>query len=161
MSGDARLEGVLRRGGGSKSAMPEHVRPNDAATRIRVLLVDDDANVLESTRLVLEMSDFDVRTAMTGHDALEAGDVFRPEVVLLDIGLPDMDGWATGRQVRESDWGRDAVLVALTGWGRREDVRRSREAGFDHHLIKPMDPDSLLALIGSARTTTARAADAA
>ena len=132
-----------------------------AVAGVRVLLVDDNAEVLESTQLVLEMMDFDVRTATSGTEALDLGEGFEPEVVLLDIGLPGMDGWTAAKQMRTHDWGQNALLVAVTGWGREEDLRRSREAGFDHHLLKPMDPDELLNLLGSVRGSHFSQADAA
>ncbi len=133
----------------------------DRGVEIRVLLVDDNNDVLESTQLVLEMMGFEVVTASSGQGALERGAGFEPTIVLLDIGLPGMDGWTTARHIRDTDWGKEAMLVAMTGWGRREDIQRSREAGFDHHLIKPMDPDALLSLLYSARPSAERAADAA
>jgi DNA-binding response OmpR family regulator len=81
--------------------------------------------------------------------AVEAAGEFRPNVVLLDIGLPRMNGYDAARKIREHSWGEGMVLVALTGWGQEEDRRRSREAGFDHHMIKPVDPDLLLRLLAS------------
>jgi CheY-like chemotaxis protein len=78
---------------------------------------------------------------------VEAAKTFRPDVVLLDIGLPELNGYDVARQIREHPWGQQMVLVALTGWGQEEDRRRSQEAGFDHHLTKPVDPAALTKLL--------------
>jgi len=80
---------------------------------------------------------------------------FRPDVVLLDIGLPVLNGYDAARQIRAQSWGRDMVLIALTGWGQGEDRLRSREAGFDHHLVKPVDTDTMLRLLDDLQTTPA------
>ena len=82
-----------------------------------------------------------------GPSALEAARSFRPEVVLLDIGLPGMDGYHVARLLRAEDCGRDARIIAITGYGHEEDRRRSREAGFDHYLVKPIDYRSLVPLL--------------
>jgi CheY-like chemotaxis protein len=82
-------------------------------------------------------------------EAVEVAGEFRPDVVLLDIGMPRMNGYEAARKIREQPWGNGTVLVALTGWGQEEDRRRSREAGFDHHMIKPVEPDLLLKLLAS------------
>ncbi len=81
----------------------------------------------------------EVRTAGDGQEAVEVAEAFRPDVVLLDIGMPRLDGYGAARRIREQPWGRDRVLVALTGWGQEEDKRQSREAGFDAHMTKPVD----------------------
>jgi CheY-like chemotaxis protein len=72
---------------------------------------------------------------------------FRPDVVLLDLGLPRRNGYEAARMIRGESWGRDVVLIALTGWGQEQDRRRSRDAGFDHHLVKPVDPKALMKLV--------------
>jgi CheY-like chemotaxis protein len=78
---------------------------------------------------------------------LDVGARVRPEVFILDIGMPEISGYELASRIRQQLWGRDAVLIALTGWGQREDKERSREAGFDHHLTKPVDPDQLERLL--------------
>ena len=127
----------------------------------RVLLIDDGEADRRFCADALTHAGFAVETAADGPSGLRALYQVHPDVVLLDIVLPGMDGWTTARHIRNTVWGKDAVLVAITGWGRLEDIRRSREAGFDHHLIKPMDPDALLSLLSSARPSAERAADAA
>ena len=80
---------------------------------------------------------------------MEAAATFRPDVILLDIGLPELNGYDVARRIREQPWGKSMVLVALTGWGQEEDRRRSQEAGFNHHLTKPVDPAALKKLLAS------------
>ena len=105
----------------------------------RVLVVDDNRDALETLEMLLHLLGAEVQTAADGRSALETLRRFRPAVVVLDIGLPDMDGYEVARRVRQEPGGREALLIALTGWGEEEDHRRSREAGIDHHLVKPVD----------------------
>ena len=88
-----------------------------------------------------------IATAFDGMHALEVGAEFHPDVVLLDIGLPKLNGYDTARRIRQEQWGRDVVLVALTGWGKDEDRRRSSEAGFNSHLVKPVEFEQLVGLL--------------
>ena len=78
--------------------------------------------------------------AHDGPEALQQAERFHPDIVFLDIGMPTLDGHETAKLIRRQPWGKDMVLVALTGWGQHEDRRRSKDAGFDHHLVKPADP---------------------
>jgi PAS domain S-box-containing protein len=112
----------------------------------RVLVVDDNRDSAESIALLAEIWGHEVRTALDGPSALDIAAAYRPEVILLDIGLPGMDGYEVARQLRQRQGG-DPVLVAMTGYGMEEDRRRSREAGFDHHLVKPVDPEGLRVLL--------------
>jgi PAS domain S-box-containing protein len=113
----------------------------------RVLIVDDNDDVLVSLENVVRVLGCDIRTARDGETALDEGERFKPNIVLMDLGMPGMDGLETGRRMRQRAWGRRMLLVAVTGWGRREDRRRSKEAGFDHHMVKPVDPAALAALL--------------
>jgi len=113
----------------------------------RILVVDDNVDNAESIRLLFQLAGHQVRTAYNGHDALAAACAFRPEVVLLDIGLPGMDGYEVARRLREAAGGKKMLLIAQTGYGQEEDRRRSREAGFYAHLVKPVDPGALKALL--------------
>jgi signal transduction histidine kinase len=113
-------------------------RPAAVAPR-RILVVDDNHDAADSLGMLLKFLGADVRTANDGPAALEAFKTYRPSVVLLDIGLPGMDGYEVARQARQQPESEDVTLIALTGWGQEEDRRRSREAGIDHHLIKPVD----------------------
>jgi PAS domain S-box-containing protein len=116
-----------------------------AASR-RILLAEDDTDAAEMLRMMLAYTGHDVRVASDGIQAVSIADEFRPHVALLDIGMPGMDGYEAARVLREVH-GSDIVLVALTGWGQDEDKARALEAGFDHHLTKPADPDVLQRLI--------------
>ncbi len=116
----------------------------------RILVVDDNKDSAESIAMLLRLWGHDVRTALDGKTALETAQAFRPQVVLLDIGLPNVDGYQVAKQLRQ-DYGQDGLLlVAVTGYGQREDRRRSAEAGFDRHLVKPVNPADLEVLFGPA-----------
>jgi CheY-like chemotaxis protein len=114
----------------------------------RVLVVDDNHDAADSLAALLEIGGHETRVAHDGHEALRAAHAFRPEIVFLDIGMPGKDGYEVARDLRADTETRNAVLVALTGWGAQQDRARSRSAGFDHHLTKPAglpDVERLLA----------------
>jgi CheY-like chemotaxis protein len=115
--------------------------------RRKVLVVDDNVDAAESLAVLLRYEGQEVWVAHDGASALEAVEAHRPEVVVLDIGMPDMDGYEVARRLRRRSGGDKLTLIALTGWGAEEDRRRSREAGFDHHLTKPMEPSALETLL--------------
>jgi signal transduction histidine kinase/ActR/RegA family two-component response regulator len=115
--------------------------------RRRILAVDDNRDAADSLTRMLELMGHETRAAYDGLEAVQAAAVFRPEVVLLDIGLPKMNGYEAARQIRREKWGKDVVLIALTGWGQEEDRRRALEAGFDHHLTKPVEGAALERLL--------------
>jgi CheY-like chemotaxis protein len=123
--------------------------------RRRVLVVDDNRDAATSLAMMLDLMGHETRTAHDGLEALEAAAAFRPDVVLLDIGMPRLNGYDTARRMRDQPWGRGVVLVALTGWGQEEDRRKSHEAGFDQHLTKPVDPAGLERLLDRLHTNTA------
>ena len=119
---------------------------------LTVLVADDHGIVREGLVRLLE-SDPDIRVcgqAADGREVLEQVERHRPDVVLLDIGLPRMNGHEAARWIREQPWGRGMLLVALTGWGQDEDRRRSSAVGFDHHLVKPVEIAELLDLLAKA-----------
>lgn len=124
---------------------PRRTVPEEDSPGRRVLVVDDNVDAAESLRVMLELKGHDVRVAHDGAAALDAAERFGPEVVLLDIGLPRMDGYEVARRIRAMPGGEKLRLVALTGWGQEDDKRRAREAGFDEHLTKPVDSDLLVA----------------
>src|SRR6202035_1696475 len=105
---------------------------------VRVLIVDDNVDAAESLAMLLRLWGHEVAVAHDGPGALRAAETQPPEVALLDIGLPGMDGYELARRLRPQPGLERTVLVALTGWGQEEDRRRSQEAGFDHHLVKPV-----------------------
>jgi PAS domain S-box-containing protein len=110
----------------------------------RILIADDNPDVVESFEVMLEMLGHDVETAFDGLEALEKAEQFRPEVIVLDVGMPKLDGYETARRIRQKAWGRDVTLIAVTGWGNEKDKHQSAEAGFDIHLVKPIDANSIL-----------------
>ena len=111
--------------------------------------MDDNRDAAASLAMTLELVGHDTRTAHDGLEAVEAAEKFRPDVVLLDIGLPKLNGYDACRRIREQPWGQNMVIVALTGWGQEEDRRRSKDAGFDGHLIKPVDYAALMKVLAS------------
>jgi len=116
---------------------------------LQVMVVDDNHDVAESCKTLLELSGHRVSTAYTGREALELAESLRPDVMLLDIGLPDISGYEVARRIRASTWGGNADLIAITGWGQESDRERAFRAGFDHHLTKPISTDSLETLLQS------------
>ncbi len=127
-----------------------------ALPRRRILVVDDNVDAAVSlARLLERFYGQEVRVAHEGPSALEVADSFRPEVVLLDIGLPGMSGYDVAEGLRRLPDGPGMLIVALTGWGQEDDRRRSREAGFDHHLVKPVDPDAMMRLLDGDRAASA------
>jgi len=122
---------------------------DDSAPKRRLLVVDDNRDAAESMSLLLQMWGHDVVFACDGPTALETAKRWQPEAVFLDIGLPGMDGYEVAERLRELPHTRGAVLVAITGYGQDDDRMRSRRAGIDHHLVKPVAPDALRSLIDS------------
>ncbi|MBV8805945.1 MAG: response regulator, partial [Sinobacteraceae bacterium] len=116
--------------------------------RRRILVADDNSDALESLATLLELGGHEVFSASNGALALESAERYLPDVALLDIGMPKLDGYEVARRIRAQPWGRRITLVALTGWGQESDRRRSGEAGFDSHLVKPLDLDKLTELLG-------------
>jgi len=117
----------------------------------RALVVDDNVDSAESLAILLEATGNEARTAHDGMEAIAAVEAFKPQVVFLDIGMPHLNGYDTARRIREQPGGRNIVLVAVTGWGQEEDRRRSKEAGFDAHLVKPADYTEVARLLASAQ----------
>jgi len=130
--------------GGEETELPQHTGPR------RVLLIDDNRDAVESMTVLLELWGHEVRIAYNGPDALTLAAEFRPDAALLDIGLPGMTGYEVAQRLRQLPGWRAVMLVAVTGYGQDEDLRRSREAGFDHHLTKPVEPATLQGLLVSA-----------
>jgi two-component system CheB/CheR fusion protein len=127
----------------------------ERASSLRILVVDDNEDSAKSLALLLEMSGNQTRIAFDGAAALAAAEQFRPEVVLLDIGMPKMNGLDAARRIREQPWGRDMLLIALTGWGQDTDRHRTHVAGFDAHLVKPVDHAALMRVVASLSTKRA------
>ena len=113
----------------------------------RILIVEDNQDSREMMRLLLELAGHEVHEAIDGPGGIEAIVAVRPDVALVDLGLPRLDGFEVARQVRATEAGQGVRLIALTGYGLPDDQRRSREAGFDAHLVKPVDPQQLARII--------------
>ena len=121
------------------AAIDSHETAEPTGPSLRVLVVDDNVDTAETLAMLLEESGHDVRTAHDGPTALEAALDYRPDVVLLDIGLPGLDGYEVAKRMRQQPVLKNVVLVAMTGYGQESDRQRSQEAGFDHHLVKPAE----------------------
>jgi CheY-like chemotaxis protein len=118
-------------------------------TARRILVVDDNQDSATSLAMLLKLAGNETHTAYDGLEAVEAVAAFRPDVVLLDIGLPKLNGYEVALKVRQQPWGKNVVLVAVTGWGQEEDRQKSRRAGFEAHLVKPVDYAALMELLAS------------
>jgi CheY-like chemotaxis protein len=115
--------------------------------KARILVVDDLRDSAESLARLLRIEGNEVRTAHDGLEAVAVAADFRPELVLMDIGMPKMDGYEACRRIRNLPFGSEVILVAVTGWGQAEDRRKSQAAGFDHHMVKPVEPVAIEKLL--------------
>jgi CheY-like chemotaxis protein len=120
----------------------------------RVLIADDNHDAAVSLSLLLQVMGHETRIAYDGLEAVEVAEDFRPEVILLDIGMPKLDGYEAARRIAERAWARSIRIIAVTGWGQEADRQRAREAGFHQHLVKPVDPGALSRLLGDPSTQT-------
>lgn len=139
----------LRDGAGAAvSEQRDSVVDQSPAARARVLVADDNRDAAESLALHLELGGHEMRIAYDGEQALAAAAAFRPDIVFLDIGMPRLNGYEVAQRIRAEAWGKTMKLIAVTGWGQSEDKRRAFESGFDHHITKPINPQSLGPLFG-------------
>jgi len=116
----------------------------------RVLVADDNVDSAQSLAMMLSLKGHEVRTAFDGLSAVELAECFQPDLALLDIGMPKLNGYDAAKLIRQQPWGKQIVLAALTGWGQSDDKRRADDAGFDHHFTKPVEPDALESLLSTA-----------
>jgi len=123
----------------------------EATVSHRILIADDNADSAESMGMLLRLMGNDVRIANDGLEAVEQAETFQPDIVLMDIGMPRLDGYEAARRIRNQDWSRDTLLVAVTGWGPSDDSEEATAAGFDHHFTKPLDPAELRRLVNAVR----------
>lgn len=133
---------------------PPSAAPGDAARKAtavaaRVLVVDDNVDSAETLGVLLRIYGHEVHVVHDGFQALDDLDAFHPDVAILDIGMPEMNGYTVARRMRERLGDATPLLIAVTGWGQEEDRRRSKAAGFDHHFVKPVDPAALAAVIAA------------
>ncbi|MBK6540116.1 MAG: response regulator [Flavobacteriales bacterium] len=119
----------------------------DLATAQRILVVDDNVDAALMLERLLQLNGKQTRVAHSGPDALEVAEQFRPHLILLDIGLPKLNGYEVCRRIRRQPWGKDMVVIALTGWGQEEDRKRSKEAGFNAHFVKPLEREALMLVL--------------
>ena len=143
---------IVRRNGEHGNSQPVEAAP--AAPRRRVLIVDDNRDGAASLGVMLSLLGHDGRTAHDGLEALDVAETFRPDLILLDIGLPKLNGYEVCRRIRQQPWGNKVFMVAVTGWGQKDDRRRSEEAGFDQHIVKPLDTAALRRLLAGTATAS-------
>ena len=136
-----RLEQVLDQG------MEQQPKQPPKPTRQRLLIVDDNQDAANSLAMLLKLQGHEVQVAHNGPTALEITKAYVPDVVFLDIGMPGMDGYEVARRLRQQNGLENVVLAALTGWGQQDDRRRTSEAGFNHHLVKPPEPREIERLL--------------
>ncbi len=124
-------------------------RPSSARSQgpVQILIADDNRDAADTLSAALGLRGCSVTTAYSGGEALEVGARDRPQVVILDVGMPGLDGYETARRIRLEAWGVRLMLVALTGWGQEQDRQRAAAAGFDEHLTKPVDPNRLYEIL--------------
>src|SRR5581483_6794836 len=119
---------------------------------IDILVVDDNRDGASSLAMLLTVMGNNTRTAHDGLEGVELAEAFRPDLIVLDIGLPKLNGYDACRRIREKPWAKGTLIVAATGWGQDEDRRRSKEAGFDHHLVKTVDAAELNRLLAERKS---------
>ena len=142
-----RLPALLDRARPHRSEQSLATNGKGPSTLRRVLIADDNEDCADSLAILLRLKGYDVRTASDGPQAIQVAAQFRPEAVLLDIGMPTMNGYDVARMIREEPWGKHLLMIAQTGWGQARDRQRSQEAGFDAHLTKPVDFATLMGLL--------------
>ena len=127
------------------------VSPHPPAQRFKILVVDDNPDSALSMAMMLSIMGHDTRTAHDGESAVETAETFLPDVVLLDIGLPKLNGYEVAQRIRGQAWGASMYLIAVTGWGQDEDRQRSSEVGLNQHMVKPVEPAALEKLLAELR----------
>jgi CheY-like chemotaxis protein len=141
------------------AASAEPARASAPGPRLRVLVVDDNVDAALSLGMLLRAMGHCVEIAHDGVEALARAEALWPDVVVLDIGMPRVSGYEVARRIRHTAWGRDAFLLAVTGWGQEHDRRRALAAGFDRHMVKPVEPGALALLLAGLAARADRAAD--
>ena len=126
--------------------------PTRPTAGLRILVADDNVDSAEILAMLLTLQGYDTKTTHDGAAALDLAATFRPDVILLDIGMPKLNGYEVCRRIRQQRWGKTMMVIAMTGWGQEDDRRKSQAAGFDFHLVKPVDLDVLFKLLSGATT---------
>ncbi|HVT27553.1 MAG TPA: ATP-binding protein, partial [Lacipirellulaceae bacterium] len=132
-----------------KTSLGASTVDNNGTKPQRILVVDDNEDAANSLAMLLRMNRHEVETVNEGHEAIEKAESLQPDLMLLDLGLPGMSGYEVCRLIRRTPWGKNIRIVALTGWGQEQDRRSTRDAGFDDHLVKPVDIGALNSLLGA------------
>jgi CheY-like chemotaxis protein len=135
--------------GSAAKHIPAVVEPPERSSARRILVAEDNDDAAEMLEVMMQMMGHEVKVVRDGLEALDAAAEFKPQVMLLDIGMPKLNGYDTARRVRQQQWGKNITLIALTGWGQEKDKQLAHEAGFDIHLVKPIDPKILQELLTS------------
>ena len=133
---------------------PTASRPKPTPGR-RILVVDDNRDSAMSLAMLLKLTGHETQTAFDGLEAVETAATFKPDLILMDIGLPNLNGYEACRRIREQAWGKNMLLVALTGWGQEDDRQKSKEVGFNTHMVKPVELPALMILLAGSKTLTA------
>ncbi len=133
---------------------PPNSEEHDRSPYSRILVADDNVDAANSLGKLLELLGHDVSTAYDGLQAVEVAETFHPQMIFLDIGMPKLNGYEAARCIRAKAWGQDAVLIALTGWGQEDDIKKSLDAGFDHHFVKPLEISVLRQVLAGLIATT-------
>ncbi|HLJ93558.1 MAG TPA: response regulator [Gemmataceae bacterium] len=137
----------------------EPLESSNGEAKLRILIVEDDADTADSMAILLRMFTFDVQVATDGAAALRTALEKQPDVILLDIGLPKLDGWQLAEQIRSHVTGKRPLLIALSGYGMQADQLRSQQAGIDLHFVKPVDPEVLRGVLQRFKAVAMPAAD--
>ena len=146
--------GVTANPTGGVSGIKGEGEPRPRPAGKRILVVEDNRDSADSLRLLLELSGHEVAVAYSGHDGVQAAEQYQPDVVLCDLGLPGLDGYGVARRLRDNPTTATARLIAVTAYGHDEDRRRSHEAGFDLHVVKPVEPAALGKLLAEFQSAT-------
>jgi two-component system CheB/CheR fusion protein len=136
---------------GPAAEQGEALSREEPAEGARVLIADDNEDAATMLGMYLELCGCEVAIAHDGRAAVELAERFRPKLAVIDLGMPHLNGFDCARELRRRPWCDDVLLVALTGWGQEQDRKRSREAGFDDHLVKPVEPDVISRLLNRRR----------
>lgn len=115
--------------------------------RRRILVVDDNHDAADTLAMMLQLTGNEVQTCYSGLDGVAAAESFQPVAIMLDIGMPNVNGYETCRMIREKEWGKSIVIIALTGYGQQDDIQKSKESGFNAHLVKPLHLPDLTKLL--------------
>jgi DNA-binding response OmpR family regulator len=133
-------------------ALSRNVPPSSPpAQSLQILIIDDNPSVVETLKMLLDLNGNTTHTAHDGLEGLEVAERVRPAIILLDIGLPKIDGWECCRRIRQQSWGSQVMVFALTALGQDDDRLKSQQAGFDMHFVKPVDPELLLTVLEATR----------